>query len=92
MSGIDNQEKQSSDPYIFDGFLIKEFLEAVKEGNQQKIQSYIEKYSLDLKYIKDFKPSYKLLSNIDFHKYKLLRLEIVKNKGYFVESGLTAKI
>jgi hypothetical protein len=53
MSGIDNQEKQTGDPYIFDGFLIKEFLEAVKEGNQQKIQSYIEKYSLDLKYIKD---------------------------------------
>ena len=43
--------------------------------------------STDLKYIKDFKPSYKLLSNIDFHKYKLLRLEIVKNKGYFVESN-----
>ena len=53
MSGTDYQEKQSVDPYIFDGFLIKEFLEAIKEGNQQKIQGYIERYSLDLKYIKD---------------------------------------
>ena len=53
MSGKNNQEKLTSDPYIFNGFLIKEFLEAIKDGNQQKIQSYIEKYSLDLKYIKD---------------------------------------
>ena len=53
MSGTDYQEKQSVDPYIFDGFLIKEFLEAINEGNQQKIQGYIERYSLDLKYIKD---------------------------------------
>ena len=37
MTEFELKAKPKSDQYIFDGFLIKEFLESVKEGNQQKI-------------------------------------------------------
>jgi len=52
MSDSENKIKVN-DRYMFDGFLIKEFLESVKEGNLNKIQNYIEKYSLYPIYIKD---------------------------------------
>jgi hypothetical protein len=34
-----------------------------------------------------FRPSNKISKNIDFNKEKLYRLEIVRNKGYFIESN-----
>jgi hypothetical protein len=34
-----------------------------------------------------FRPSNKIIKNIDFNKDKLYRLEIVRNKEYFIESN-----
>jgi hypothetical protein len=43
--------------------------------------------SCENRHVTDFVPSNKLPKNIDFNKHKLLRLEIVRDKGYFVESN-----
>lgn len=53
MTDDEKNNRTVNDRYMFDGFLIKEFLDSVREGNSTKIQNYIEKYSLDVKYIKD---------------------------------------
>ena len=59
----EEQHKPGSDRFMFDTFLIREFFDAVKEGYLEKIKNYIgiiklitliiEKYSLDVKYLKD---------------------------------------
>jgi len=37
----EEQNKPGSDRFMFDTFLIKEFFDAVKEGNLEKIKNYI---------------------------------------------------
>ena len=37
----DDKQKSVFQRYMFDTFLIKEFLDSVKEGNLEKIQNYI---------------------------------------------------
>lgn len=41
MNSNDNNSKPNPERYIFDTYLIKEFLDTVKDGNIEKIKNYI---------------------------------------------------
>jgi len=49
----DEKPNSAKERYMFEGFLIKEFLDLVKEGNLTKVESYVDQHKLDLIYIKD---------------------------------------
>ena len=79
----DYMEVGSRKRFGTDGSINGEYFRSMSDNQYFAVASK----SLENEYITWFRPSNKLPENIDFNKYKLLRLEIVKNKGYFVESN-----
>ena len=66
-----------------DGYINGEYFRSLSDNQYFAVATK----SVELRYITFFVPSNKLPKNIDFSKEKLYRLEIVRDKKYFVESN-----
>jgi predicted nucleic acid-binding OB-fold protein len=80
-----NSESTKLPGYQLDTTLIKIFLNSVKEGDLQEIKNNIEKYSFDVKVIKDSQYEQNALFYAALIKDDITALNVMK---FFVEQGL----
>lgn len=79
----DGMENGSRKSFTTDGFINGEYFRSMTDNQYFAV---VDK-SIRLQDISYFRPSNKLPKEIDFNKEKLYRLEIVRNKKYFIESN-----